>query len=47
MLFLAISQNFTKIKRVLLSYAPKYVNNCGVEKSGTFLIGEGAHKLDR
>ena len=30
MLFLAISQNLTKIK--FLSYGQKYVNNCVVEK---------------
>ena len=34
MLFVAISQNFTKIDLVVLSYARKYVNNCGVEKTG-------------
>ena len=34
MLFLAISQNFTKIERVVFEYARKYANNCGVEKTG-------------
>ena len=43
MLFVA-SKNFTKIE---LSYERKYVSNCGIEKRGTFHIGEGAHKLDR
>ena len=43
MLFVAISQ---KSSEQFLSYARKYVNNCGVEKRGTFHIGEGAQKLD-
>ena len=34
MLFVAISQNFTKIERVVFEYERKYVNNCGVEKTG-------------
>ena len=35
MFFLAISQNFTKIERVVFELCAKvYANNCGVEKTG-------------
>ena len=47
MLFVAISQISQKSSEYFLSYARKYVNNCVIEKRGTFHIGEGAHKLDR
>ena len=46
-----VCTNFPKFHKKsseeFLSYARKYVNNCGIEKRGTFLTGEGAHKLDR
>ena len=46
-LSVAISQNVTKVERVVFELCAKYVSNCGVKKRGTFYPGEGAHKLDR
>ena len=45
-LFVAISQSFTKIEQVVFELCVKDASNCGIEEIVTWRSGEGAHKLD-